>query len=132
MKKQMFTIIIMFALSFTIFTGCGNNKETKGTTQDIKTETEAEEYKIPENSWNLSVEDAEKYPEGTTFLAPPLDADGNYPEDFDPDEYDGAFIREEEIEDKETDKKSKEAKENKKGSDKEKISEKKEDLNKDR
>lgn len=131
MKKKIFAIVIMFVLSGIIFTGCRNDKEIKETKPKQNAKTEAEEYKIPENSWNLTVEDAEKYPEGTTFLAPPLDADGNYPEDFDPDEYDGAFVWEEEIEDKETDKKSKEAKENKKDSDKEKISEKKEDLNKD-
>lgn len=137
--KRLSLILITAALSLALLTGCGGDKEpaadTKaetGSTAEKETEETTEEE--PEAgtdsngvAWNLTKEEAKEYPEGTVFLAPPLDADGNYPEDFDPESYDGVAGQIEEPDEKD----GKEEKSEKKEEGKEKKeSEKKENTKK--
>lgn len=128
MKKKLTLILLTICLSLTALTGCKNDKapapaaKTKETTE----EKDADVFDPKEYEDNVPFD--QSVVEGINVIAPPLDADGNLPEDLDKDTYYEEFAKyaEEEKKQEEAAKKSKsDTSKNKKDTKDAKTSEKK-------
>lgn len=123
MKKKLTLILLTICMSLTALTGCKTNNTSVQAATKTEDKSASETEERPENAPS-----SKSIPKDVKVIAPPVDADGNLPEDFDAEGYYEGFaeLAEEQKEKEEAAKKEKDS-DKKDDSKTEKKSEKQED-----
>lgn len=93
MKKKITFILLVTLATLFALTGCQMDKTNRENTKSGPVKESVSKEKKPTEAEGEAPEDApsqdvmNSIPEGTPVVAPPVDADGNLPEEFDADEY---------------------------------------------
>ncbi len=99
-NKKFLKLTLAALTSLCVLTGCHSDDKTKSEPDSkVKTETEAITETIPEidekaKESTASQDVMDAIPEGTPIMGPPVDADGNLPEEFQADDYYSGYVEE--------------------------------------
>ena len=94
-NKKFLKLTLAALTSLCVLIGCHSDDKTKSELESkVETTTETPEIdeKAKESTASQDVMDA--IPEGTPIMGPPVDADGNLPEEFQADDYYSGYVEE--------------------------------------
>lgn len=94
-NKKFLKLTLAALTSLCVLTGCHSDDKTKSELESkVETTTETPEIdeKAKESTPSQDVMNA--IPEGTPIMGPPVDADGNLPEEFQADDYYSGYVEE--------------------------------------